>query len=36
VEIHAFLNLLHQLDFFVATKDQAVWKIDAGDLERIQ
>lgn len=36
LEIHVFQNLLHELDFYVATPDGKVWKIHEGKIEAVR
>ncbi len=36
LEIHVFLNYLHRITLYVMTKDESIWKIEDGRLDKVQ
>ena len=36
LETHVFLNLLHDMDFYVGTPDQHIWRIHDGKIQRVR
>ena len=36
VETHVFLSLLHNIDFFVMTPDDTIWRVSEGAISHIE